>query len=151
MTEKETGTAIASPEPQEKWISVEEAEKFEKWIGRQYVKRDDKSDAKKYFYKIISIHPYQPMAKKFEDIGSTDDCRYQFNVQKYHRHQTVKASIRIDERTSETVNTPKPVEAHAWKPGIKGEGKWVLVDAGANFFLDVEKFKAQYEIDKTDE
>lgn len=151
IIEKETGTANAGPEPEQKWITLQEAEKYEKWIGRHFVKRDDPKDAKKFFYQIISIHPYQPMAKKFEDIGSTDDCRYQFNVQKYHRHQTIKATVRPDERTSTVQDVPKPVEGHEWRARLKGEGAWVLVDPRANFFIDVETFKNQFELDKIEE
>lgn len=137
------GTAIASPEPkpEPKWISQEEVEKtWEKMLFKNYVRKGDEKDAKKFFYRIQGMHPYQPAGF----VTSTDDCLFQFEVQKYYRNKTKKTNV-LDEHNPQVkreVDSPLHVDGHEMKGG-----KWVCVDPWASFFMDVRAFKEKFELD----
>ena len=141
----ETGTAFASPKPPEKinWITEEDAEKLAKAIGRQYTKKDDDESAKKFFFKIISMNPYQPGGV----VASEEQCRYQYQVQKYHRNKFVKGSKLDDNGNKSEYDAPMKVESHALKQLPGGRDTWVLLDGEASFFMDTEEFKKQFVLD----
>ncbi len=144
MTETITPTRTLAKPAEEKieWVSLEEAEKLQKYIGRQYIKKGDEKDAKQFFYKILDIFPYQPMAKDMESMFSTENQLYKFNVQKYYRNKTRKAKRRDEGGNQVDVDANEPVESHEMR-----NGNWVCVDPMASFPMDTKKFKEQFEPD----
>lgn len=149
-TEKEMGTAIASPE-QTQWCSLEECEKFEKCIGRNYT-RKDKKDSKKFFYKVIGLHPTQP-AVNFKptqeniELPSSDSFLIAFEVQKYHRNKYVASKVRDAQnpQVSTDIQVNQQVDAHEMR-----NGKWICVDPTASFFRDARDFLKEFEVDSTE-
>lgn len=148
LTKTETGTAIASPKPEAiTWINEDEAEKLAKAIGRQYVRKGKVDEAKLFFYKIQGMHPYQPGGI----VASEEQCRYQYEIQKYHRNKTEKKN-RLDEsgHPAGEYEANLRVESHELKRLPGGRDTWVLKDGDASFFIDTEDFKKQFEIDVAD-
>jgi hypothetical protein len=141
---KSPGTAPASPEHEKpKWMTEEDAEKYEKLLHRQFIRKGDKENAAKFFYKPESIVAYQPGGI----IASEEDQMYKFLVQKYHRGKTAKATVRISEKQTEEIDSPVPVEGHVMS---QKRGLWKCVDPDANFFIPVTEFKEKFEADNVE-
>jgi len=147
--EHETGAGIASPEQKPEWVTLEEAEKLEKCIGRNYTKKGDAKDAKKFFYKVTGCHQNVPAVPfsltQAADLGSTDDFLISFEVQKYYRNEFRNSTFRDPQNpnSSREIKVNQHVESHVMK-----NDKWVCVDKTASFFMDSKKFLAEFERDK---
>lgn len=140
ITQPKTGTGNAGPETEKiNWVSLEDAEKLTKYIGRQFIKRDDAADAKKFFYKVLDIFAYQPSAKDPQYLPSTDQQLYKFNVQKYYRNKMVKVSKRDGNGDKVEVQANQPVDSHESRGGV-----FVCVDPWAFFPMDTVKFLAAF-------
>ena len=110
---------------------------------RFHIKKGDDESAKKFFFKIISMNPYQPGGV----VASEEQCRYQYQVQKFHRGKFVKGSKLDDSGNKSEYDAPMKVESHALKQLPGGRETWVLLDGEASFFMDTEEFKKQFVLD----
>ena len=141
MPETLTQPAVEQAKPQ--WVKPEDIEKFEKMIFKTYTKKGDKTDSKKFFYKIIGLHPTVPGGV----VASTDECQIAFEVQKYFRNKFTETTVRDAQNpqasSKEKVNLQ--VDAHEMR-----NGKWILVDPEASFFMDAKEFKEKFELDTTE-
>jgi hypothetical protein len=137
-TQSKTGTGVASPEPTKiKWCSMEEAERFEKMLLKNYIKKGDDKDSKKFFYKIIGSHPTVPSGA----IGNTEEFLLVFEVQKYWRNKFTSTTVR-DPQNPQVSNEAKinlQVDSHELR-----DGRWVCVDPEASFFMDAREFKEKF-------
>ena len=138
LEKPKSGTAAASPEQEHKWVSIEEAENLERFIFKNYVRKNDEKDNKKFYYKILGMHPYQPAGL----ITESENQMYKFEVQKYHRNKTGKFKRRDEQGNEREVTDNIQVDAHEFR-----NGKWILVDSTASFFIDTTKFKEEFQLD----
>lgn len=151
LTPTRTGTAnVASPKHE--WVGIQEAERLQKCLLKNYVKKNDKEDAKTFFYKVIDMHPYQPAtnykpkADNFE-LPSTEDFLIRFGIQKYYRNKFTKTTVRDQQnpQISSDAQVNQQVDSHVLK-----DGRWVCVDKTASFFKDAREFLSEFEIDSTE-
>jgi len=146
-------TLTAPIEDKIEFVTADEAKKLDKMMGKRWVKVDEKGkpiDAKKYFYEIISCHPYE---KKdvFSPLGK---MLIKVEVQKFHRKQFGNVNVRVGNETK-TQEQNQKVESHRYTgltdnkfaPG----GAWELVDEDANRQMDIHQFKKEFIIDTTEE
>ena len=132
---QQPGTAIASPEPKYKWISIQEAEKFEKFLRKSFVPKDDEKFAKKFFYRVESIIPYTPAGNYGPEMN-----RYKFLLQKYYRDKMEVVSVATDAGGTQEVERNKPVEGHV----LTENGFWSCVNSDASITMDCEEFKSKF-------
>jgi len=140
--EKPQGNGNAVPEQEQpNWLSLDKAEKLQKYLFKNFVKKGDDKDAKKFFYRVIGMHKSAPAGI----IASSDKFLIHFEVQKYHRNKMVKVTKRDEGANQIEVSENMQVDGHEMR-----DGNWACVDETASFFKDSEKFLAEFEGDKVE-
>jgi hypothetical protein len=122
-------TETQTPEKKVQRSTVKDVEKYETLLEHaRFVRKDDTKDAKKYFYRIMSLHP--------RSLGlSPEDFVCQFNVQKFYRDD-----FKIDTINGQKVRKNKQVAQ------MDEDGQ--LLDAYASFFMDAPEFLEKFESEK---
>ena len=136
-----TGSAVATPKQEPRWIDLKEAEKLERYINRRFVPKDDPETAKKFFFVVEAIIPYTP-------VGFYDPHQhcYQFLIQKYHRNKTEQRSVLAENGSSTDMEVPVKVPSHV----LNDKGFWEVVDKNANRFIDTDQFKKEFVADNVE-
>jgi len=132
---------LTAPETDKiEFVTPSEAEKFERMLFKNYVRlgKDGKPDkeSKKFFYRIIGVHPYE----KPSMVTMQNQFLMRFEVQKFHRNKFVtqkatEGNTTIDKKDNEKVDQ--------FKIRDDGEG-YELNDSDANRFVDCRVFSQEY-------
>ena len=140
MTEKVGTVVVADPKQEPNWITPDVAEGlFKKYVGKNFVKTGDDKDAKKFFYRVMSLNGYEPAGF----LAPAQGCLVQLMVQKFYRHKQRKVTKRDEQQNQVEVDEPEAVQGTGWtKDGIA-----YLIDPTASFGIDMEKFKAEFKPD----
>ena len=159
LTEEATGTvkrgpgrppsspaAIAQPETKlPDWVSPEEAESYEQMLFKPYVRKTEKveGESKKFFYQIVSMHPYVPKAI---EVTATHQHLVSFEIQKFYRDKTIKRNEFVENRKA-----PKEVTTALEVPWVEinpKDGTSRVLDADATFNMDSRQFIKEFQRDE---
>ncbi len=133
------------------FVTIEEAKKLDKMIGKRWVKAGDKpGNIKKFFYEIISCHPYE----RRDVMNPLGKMQIKVEVQKFYRNEYVTVNVRIGNDTRPEKQNKK-VEQHQFS-GITEDkfspgGSWECVDEDANRMMDIKEFQKQFVVDAAEE
>ena len=130
-------SAQAPDKPEDpNWVTPDEAELYERMLFKPYVRRSElkKGDNDKFFYQIVSLCPYVPAGI----MSQTHQHLVQFEIQKFHRDQTITRNVFDDNRKA-----PREVTSNAevkWVEIDQKTGNSRVIDADASFTIDSREF-----------
>lgn len=146
-------TLTAPIENKIEFVTIDEAKSLDKMISKRWVKVDDKGkpvDSKKFFYEVISCHPYE-RNNVFNPLGK---LLIKVEVQKFYRKEFVTVNTRIGNETRPQKQNRK-VEQHQFSGITESKfepgGTWQCVDEDANRLLDIKEFQKQFIVDPSED